>query len=59
MRDIRLGFAVANLEEALTLARALRVKVLGEIRSEASGRSAVMEDPDGRSVELYEREATS
>lgn len=52
------GFAVVSLQAAVEAARSTGAPVLQEPESYPWGRRALVEDPDGRVVELFEREAT-
>jgi lactoylglutathione lyase len=51
----RLGFAVDDLGKTLENLSALNGAIIREPEATAWGRRAVVHDPDGRSVELYER----
>jgi predicted enzyme related to lactoylglutathione lyase len=50
----RLGFAVADLGRVLESLRAAGTPVLSPPRDTAWGLRAVVEDPDGRAIELYQ-----
>lgn len=50
----RLGFAVEDLAEVIHAAHAVGVTITSEPRQTAWGLRAVVRDPDGRSVELYQ-----
>jgi len=49
------GFAVPSIETALGAARALGAPVLQEPAEYPWGTRAVIEDPDGRAIELFQR----
>lgn len=51
----RVGFAVDHLGMTLGNVKAVTGAVIREPEATAWGRRAVVRDPDGRSVELYER----
>ena len=51
------GFAVDSLADAVEAARALNARVLQEPEDFPWGPRALVEDPDGRVVELFERRA--
>ena len=51
--SLRLGFAVANLEERLTGLADAGGKVLKPLKETPWGPMALVADPDGRRVELY------
>jgi catechol 2,3-dioxygenase-like lactoylglutathione lyase family enzyme len=50
----RLGFAVTDLSAALAALEADGVTIVRQPRPSTWGNRAVVRDPDGRSVELYE-----
>ena len=50
----RLGFAVADLSRVLEAMQAGGTPVLSPPRDTAWGKRAVVRDPDGRAVELYQ-----
>ena len=54
----RLGFSVDDLYKTLDRLRAVNVELSREPENTPWGRRAVVRDPDGRSVELYERTMT-
>ena len=54
---IRLGFVVSGLNEILALVIPTRGTIVKASYDTAQGRKAVVRDPDGRSVELYETSA--
>ncbi len=49
-----LGFRVASLEPALEALEPLGVRILTPPRTTPWGRRAVVQDPDGRAVEISE-----
>lgn len=51
----RLGFAVENLEKVLFALNETGAVVVSQARQTPWGRQAVVRDPDGRAVELYQR----
>lgn len=51
---VRLGFSVTDLSEAIRSLEAGGATILNGPRPTAWGNRAVVRDPDGRSVELYE-----
>lgn len=51
----RLGFAVEKVDEVLQALRAFGARVVTEPRGTDWGFRAVVRDPDGRAVELYQR----
>ena len=51
----RLGFAVDDLDMTLGRLKAVNGEVSREPENTPWGRRAVVRDPDGRSIELYER----
>lgn len=51
---LRLGFSVQNLRQTLEHLLSMQIAVLSEIQATDFGYSAVVKDPDGRKVELYE-----
>lgn len=51
----RLGFRVANLEFVLSQLQERAVPILSPMRTTAWGLNAIVSDPDGRPVELYQR----
>jgi len=51
----RLGFAVDELDKTLDRLKAVNGEVSREPEDTPWGRRAVVRDPDGRSIELYER----
>lgn len=53
----RLGFAVDDLGKTMNQLKPLNAAVIREPELTAWGRRAVVLDPDGRSVEIYERTA--
>ena len=50
----RLGFSVPNLDGVISALRANGVEIITEPRETPWGKRAVVRDPDGRAVELYE-----
>ncbi len=52
----RLGFAVSDLDEVLEVLRAAGTPVIGRPNETAWGKRAMVRDPDGRAVELYQAE---
>jgi catechol 2,3-dioxygenase-like lactoylglutathione lyase family enzyme len=54
-RTIRLGFAVAYLDEVVEALRAIGTPVTEQPRATDWGYRAVVRDPDGRAVELYQQ----
>lgn len=52
----RLGFRVANLEVVLSQLQERSVPILSPIRNTAWGLNAVVSDPDGRAVDLFQRQ---
>ena len=53
--EIRLGFGVTNLENAVKALKSIVTIVVTEPSSTPWGTMAVVRDPDGRSVELYQK----
>lgn len=53
----RLGFTVGNLDEKLSALKSAGVTIAAESKSTSWGLRAVVQDPDGRSVELLQRPA--
>jgi len=53
------GFVVASVDESLAAARALGANVLADPELYPWGRRCVIEDPDGRAIEIYERASQS
>jgi catechol 2,3-dioxygenase-like lactoylglutathione lyase family enzyme len=53
----RLGFAVDDLGRVLETLQAAGTPVIRQAKTTAWGTQAVVRDPDGRAVELYQREA--
>jgi len=51
----RLGFAVADLTKVVEELKASGSPVVEQPKATAWGRRAVVRDPDGRAVELYQR----
>ena len=51
----RLGFAVENLAETLAALHAIGAPHVTQARQTSWGHRAVVRDPDGRAVELYQR----
>lgn len=51
----RLGFTVGNLDETLSALKSTGVTIASEPKSTSWGLRAVVQDPDGRSVELLQR----
>lgn len=51
----RLGFAVENLAETLAALQNIGTPVVTPAQETAWGQRAVVRDPDGRAVELYQR----
>ena len=51
----RLGFAVDDFDKTMDHLKHLNTAVTREPETSAWGRRAVVRDPDGRSVELYDR----
>jgi len=54
-RTLRLGFSVADLGRVLDALQAAGTPVLNPPEQTTWGRRAVVRDPDGRAVELYQR----
>jgi lactoylglutathione lyase len=52
--EVRLGFSVPNLIETMTDLRSIGTSVVGEPKATDWGTRAVVRDPDGRVVELYQ-----
>jgi lactoylglutathione lyase len=52
----RLGFRVANLELILNQLQERGVPILSPMRTTAWGQNAVVSDPDGRAVDLFQRQ---
>jgi len=50
----RLGFAVVNLEQVVENLRTIGTSVTSPFQKSAWGHRAVVQDPDGRAVELYQ-----
>jgi len=55
VESTRLGFRLANLELVLSQLQERGVPVKSPMRATAWGINAVVRDPDGRPVELYQR----
>ncbi len=55
--QVRLGFEVSGLNEILVLVVPTRGTIVKAAYGTAHGRKAVVRDPDGRTVELYEKSA--
>jgi len=55
----RLGFSVPSLERVLEALQALGTAVVSQPKATAWGRRAVVQDPDGRAVELYQWKTVS
>jgi lactoylglutathione lyase len=53
-KTTRLGFAVGNLDDVLNGVRTLGVTVITSPQQTPWGLRAVVHDPDGRAVELYQ-----
>lgn len=53
--QIRLGFQVSGLDEILELVGPSQGSILKSAHDTPHGRKALIKDPDGRSVELYEK----
>ena len=51
---LRLGFSVTDLAETMRSLEATGVTIMSEPKPSAWGQRAVVRDPDGRAVELYE-----
>jgi lactoylglutathione lyase len=51
---VRLGFGVTDLSEVIRSLEAVGTTVVSEPKQTAWGTRAVVRDPDGRSVELYQ-----
>ena len=52
------GFAVASIEKAISAARVIGAEIIQEPESYPWGVRALVQDPDGRVVELFERAST-
>lgn len=55
--QVRLGFQVSGLNEILSLVVSTQGGIVKQPHDTPHGRKAVIKDPDGRSVELYEKTA--
>jgi len=53
---VRLGFVVEELTEVVRALQSSGAAIINEPRQTAWGCRAVVRDPDGRAVELYEKE---
>src|SRR5262249_38270923 len=54
----RLGFAVEKLTETVEALRAVGATVVSEPQATEWGHRAIVHDPDGRAVEIYQRKLT-
>jgi lactoylglutathione lyase len=52
-KTTRLGITVENLDELIKTLRENAVKILSEPAQTEFGYNAIVEDPDGRKIELY------
>ena len=53
--SVRLGFAIEDLESTMDLLRGAGATILSQPEEKAWGYRAVIRDPDGRAVELYQQ----
>lgn len=53
---LRLGFAIDNFEEFFQQASEQAVKIIAEPTQTEWGMMAIIQDPDGRKIELYKKE---
>lgn len=53
---LRLGFEVKNLEELLSKLKGENVKIIQEAENTGYGKIAIIEDIDGRKIELKEKQ---
>lgn len=53
--EIRLGFSVSDIEEATAALKAKSANVTSDARSTPWGTRAIVHDPDGRTIELYQK----
>ncbi|GAL86717.1 hypothetical protein MYP_3947 [Sporocytophaga myxococcoides] len=54
-KTTRIGFTVTNLDEIIKILKDDNNKIVSEPANNEWGYSAVVKDPDGRSVELREK----
>src|SRR5205814_1598630 len=52
----RLGFCVSKMAETVEALRSVGTPIVGEPKATEWGKRAVVRDPDGRVIELYQRE---
>ena len=52
-KDLRLGFTIDNFDDALSQIEKLSYKVLAQPSNTEWGYMAIVQDPDGRKIELY------
>jgi predicted enzyme related to lactoylglutathione lyase len=52
--SLRLGFSMTNLDETIQALKKDGIAIVSEPKATAWGARAVVRDPDGRSVELYQ-----
>jgi catechol 2,3-dioxygenase-like lactoylglutathione lyase family enzyme len=52
-KDMRVGFRVASVVQAVESLRGIGVVIIGEPTSSDWGKRIVVRDPDGRTVEIY------
>jgi len=53
--EMRLGFAVSDLDLVIAALRARSTSFRSEARSTPWGTRAIVHDPDGRTIELYQK----
>jgi predicted enzyme related to lactoylglutathione lyase len=55
-KELRVGFALDNFENAITALKDKNVEFLSEPMQTDYGFMAIIKDPDGRRIELYKKE---